>query len=506
MSAESHVPQVAVQNISKRFGGVQALTNVSLEIQRGTIHALLGENGAGKSTLVKILAGAHTADAGNILIRGKKVAIHSPQDARRFGISVVHQELSLFPDLTVLSNVFAGRELYSPLGMLDYGRMEAELKQVMDEVGWWIDVAVPVQSLSLGERQMVEILRAFHQRADLIVLDEPNSALTDRETQALFTIIRRLKSQGSAFLLVSHRLDEVFSIADYITVLRDGKHVATVPTSQLTLREAVVMMVGENQANEEGRREQTAFSNDSPALRVRNLRATIFRDVSFEAPKGEILGFAGLEGAGVQELFAVLFGLGKILDGEILLDGVRYTPKHPQDAIEQGVAFIPADRREEGLLMDRSVGENAVLVILDKVMSRFGFVTDQRLAAAALPHLSAFRVRTPSLSTPVVQLSGGNQQKVVLSKWLARSPRILILNDPTRGIDVGAKREVHTAIRNLADAGLTVLMWSSDASETLDLCDRILVVVRGQLTKTLDPRATSLNQLLLAVFGEDAQE
>jgi ribose transport system ATP-binding protein len=502
LQAEMNVPQVAARNISKRFGGVQALTDVSLVIQRGTIHALLGENGAGKSTLVKILAGVEPADTGQILIRGQWAEIHSPQDARRLGISVVHQELSLFPDLTVLSNVFAGRELYNRLGWLDSRQMKAELQQVMDAVGWWIDPDALVNSLSLGERQMVEILRAFRERADLIILDEPNSALTDRETQALFSIVRQLRSKGCAFLLVSHRLDEVFSIADYITVLRDGKHVATMQAGEVSLREAVVMMVGDNQVSQGEARAPAKLNDKTLLLRVSNLQGAIFEKVSFDAARGEILGFAGLEGSGIQELFSVLFGLEQAVDGEMFLRGTAYKPRHPKDAITQGLGFIPADRKEEGLLMDRSVGENTVLVILDKVMSRLGFITDQQIALKAKPHLMAFRVRTPSLETPVVQLSGGNQQKVVLAKWLANAPSLLILNDPTRGVDVGAKREVHTTIKELTLAGITVLLWSSDAAETLEVTDRILVMSKGRLTREFNPRTTSLNQLLLAVFGE----
>ncbi len=496
--------QVAARHIFKRFGGVQALNNVSLEIRRGTIHALLGENGAGKSTLVKILAGAQSADAGQISIRGQAVVIRSPQDARRLGISVVHQELSLFPDLSVLSNVFAGREVYQGAGWLDFTKMQAELEQVMDEMGWQIDLHASVNSLTLGERQMVEILRALHQRSDLIILDEPNSALTDRETQALFAVIRRLKAQGSAFLLVSHRLDEVFSIADFITVLRDGRHVATRPASQMTVYEAVVMMVGENRAGQDKQRQQVLQRNQEPVLRVQKLSGVAFQDISFEVAEGEILGFAGLEGSGIQELFSVLFGCGKLLSGQMFLNGRQHKPRDPGDAIAQGIAFIPADRKEEGLLMDRSVGENTVLVILDRIMSRFGFVTDRLVEDNAKPHLTAFQVRAPSLSTPVVQLSGGNQQKVVLAKWLARSPTLLILNDPTRGVDVGAKREVHAAVKNLADSGIAVLMWSSDAAETLELCDRVLIMVKGHITQERTPSSTSLNELLLAVFGEDA--
>lgn len=502
------VAQVEVRNISRRFGGVQALANVSLAIRHGTIHALLGENGAGKSTLVKILSGAERPDEGILLVRGQEVDSSSPQAIRQLGIAVVHQELSLFPDLTVWGNVFAGREMYGRLGLLKYADMDRELKQVMEDVGWRIDTSASVQSLSLGERQMVEILRAFQQQADLIILDEPNSALTNRETQALFAMVQRMRSRGRSFLLVSHRLDEVFAVADDVTILRDGRHIATRPIAELAMRDAVAMMIGENQTTEDSRHEgshqgQTGRQHGLPTLRVGDLGDGTFRRVSFEASTGEILGFAGLEGSGVQELFSALFGLRKVRTGEMFLGEVKYAPKHPREAIKYGVAFIPADRKEEGLLMERSVGQNAVLVILDKVATRLGFVADRQIAKRAQPYLSMFRVRTSSLSTPVVQLSGGNQQKVVLAKWLASSPRVLILNDPTRGIDVGAKHEVHTAIKGLATAGITVLMWSSDAGEILDLCNRVLVMTKGHVTREYDPRSTTLNHLLLAAYGED---
>jgi len=501
-SAAPRVAQVTISRLSKRYGGVQALRDVSFAIRQGAIHALLGENGAGKSTLVKILSGAVRPDAGSILVRGQPAPIAAPQDARRFGISVVHQELSLFPDLTVLGNVFAGREVTGRWGRMQRSQMLGELRAVMDAVGWWIDPDAPVGALSLGARQMVEILRAFHQRADLIVLDEPNSALTDRETQALFDLMRRMRAQGRSFLLVSHRLDEVFAIADDVTVLRDGQHMATVPRPRLSLREAVSLMVGENRVAGSPVRAGAAPAGAPPVLRLVDVTAPGLARLSLDTAPGEILGFAGLEGSGVQELFGLLFGRSRLRQGAIFLAGTAYAPRSPRDAIRAGLASIPADRRDEGLLMERSVGENAALVILDRIRSAFGFVTDRRIARAAAPYLATFHVRTPSLAVAVTQLSGGNQQKVVLAKWLAAAPRVLLLNDPTRGVDVAAKREVHNAVKHLADDGITIWMWSSDAAETLELCDRVLVLSRGRRAGEFRPATTTLNQLLLAMFGD----
>jgi ABC-type sugar transport system ATPase subunit len=491
-----------VRNVSKRYGGVQALVDVSLDVARGSIHGLLGENGAGKSTLVKILTGAVRADRGEILVGGQEVQITSPIDARRLGIGAVHQELNLFPDLTVTENVFAGDEPHSALGFVKRRRMVDELKVEMNQVGWWMAIDRPVGDLTLAERQMVEILRAFHQRADLILLDEPNSALTDAETQALFAMMRGLQAQGQSFLLVSHRLDEVFSVADFITILRDGKRVASAPAADLNVGEAVHLMVGSAQESLPVRRSTEGLAQTAPRLTVNGLTARGFADVSFEARPGEILGFAGLEGAGVQAVFAALFGLRKRHAGSMAVDGKPYAPRHPVDAITHGVASIPADRRTDSLLMDRSVGENIVLVVLKRIKSALGFISHKRLTETAGEYAQAFRVRAPSLDSPVVQLSGGNQQKVVLARWLAASPRILLLNDPGRGIDVGAKREVHEAIRRLAASGMSILTWSSEAEETLELCDRVLVMRKGRVIKEVDPSVTSLNDLLLAVAAE----
>jgi len=430
------------------------------------------------------------------------VQITSPIDARRLGIGAVHQELNLFPDLTVLENVFAGDEPHTRLGFVQRRRMVDELNAEMNVVGWWMAIDRPVGNLTLAERQMVEILRAFHQRADLILLDEPNSALTDTETQALFAMMRRLQAQGQSFLLVSHRLDEVFAIADFITILRDGKRVGSAPTTDLNVGEAVRLMVGSAQESQAARRPAAGPAHAKPRLTVSGLTGRGFADVTFEVRPGEILGFAGLEGAGVQAVFAALFGLRKRHAGTMAVDARAYAPRHPVDAIAHGVASIPADRRTDSLLMDRSIGENIVLVVLKRIKSALGFISHRRMSETAGELATAFRVRAPSLDTPVVQLSGGNQQKVVLARWLAASPLILLLNDPGRGIDVGAKREVHEAIRRLAAAGMSILTWSSEAEETLELCDRVLVMRKGRVVKEIDPTTTSLNALLLAVTGE----
>jgi ABC-type sugar transport system ATPase subunit len=498
---EVQPPRFSVREISKRFGGVQALSNVSLDVERGSVHGLLGENGAGKSTLVKILTGSVRPDSGSIFVGGEEVQIATPRAARQLGIGAVHQELNLFPDLTVLSNVFAGIEVHDRLGFLQREHMVQDLRKSMDAVGWLIEPDRLVASLSLAERQMVEILKAFHLGADLILLDEPNSALTEEETQALFGLMRRFQDQHQSFLLVSHRLDEVFEMADHITILRDGRVVASAPRSELSLREAVRLMVGADQAAAI-RAQSAAVHTGPPRLAASDLTTDRFSDVTFDVRPGEIVGFAGLEGAGVQALFRTVFGLRKVRSGRMELDGEPFAPRHPWGAVARGVASIPADRHNDGLFMDRTVGENIVLVILRRVMSALGFVRKRRIEETAERYATAFRVRTPSLHSRVVQLSGGNQQKVVLAKWLATSPKVLVLNDPGRGIDVGAKREVHDAIRKLAAQGMAILMWSSEADELLQLCDRILVMRKGRLIREFLPSRTSRQELLLSMSAE----
>jgi ABC-type sugar transport system ATPase subunit len=489
---------VAARSVSKRYGGVQALQDASLDIRPGTVHGLLGENGAGKSTLVKILAGAVMPDSGTIHVAEEPVQFGSPADARRRGIAVVHQELSLFPHLTVPSNVYAGRELHGAFGSLRTQRMHDELVATLDDIGWAVPLDRPVGRLSLAEQQMVEIVRAFHHRADLVLLDEPNSALTEAESEDLFAAVRRFRARGQAFLLVSHRLDEVLAIADEVTILRDGKVVHRSRAAELTVRDTVRLMVGAVSTTVHARESSTV---GPVSLEVEDLRAGRLEALSFDVREGQIVGIAGLEGAGVQDLFDALFGVRQHEAGTCRFAGEAYAPASPADAIVRGVASIPADRRTDGLLMARPVSENIVLVILDRLRSRRWFVADRAIRQTAQRFVERFRIRAASVDSSVTTLSGGNQQKVVLSKWLATRPKLLLLNDPTRGIDVGAKAEVHDVIRELAADGMAILVWSSEYDELLGLCDRILVLHEGRLFREVDPATTTRRDLLLAVVG-----
>ncbi len=505
-AATGHALRVAVEGISKRYGGVHALSEVSLAIRPGTVHALLGENGAGKSTLVKVLSGATQPDAGRILVSGEPRIIADPAEARRNGIAVVHQELSLFPSLTVLSNVYAGHEYHDRLGIMDEPRMRRDLRTTLDEVGWSIPTGRTVGRLTLAQQQMVEIVRAFHFGADLILLDEPNSALTEHETEALYASVRRFRERGQTFLLVSHRLDEVLGIADDVTVLRDGRVVHSGPAAELTVRSIVALMIGD--AARQDRRATRQRKTDPPVrLSVTDLSTGPAHDLSFEVREGEVLGFAGLEGSGVTEVFGALFGERRADGGSFTLDGRPFRPRSPADAVRYGLASIPADRRTGGLLMEHPIGLNIALVVLDRLRGRFGLVSDAKVAASARTHMDRLRIRARSERVPAGHLSGGNQQKVVLAKWLEAKPRVLLLNDPLRGIDVGAKAEIRDVILELADSGISVLVWSSEAEELLGMCDRIVVLRKGSVTATLEPASTDRRTLLLAVVGDaEAQD
>ncbi len=451
-------PAVAVRSISKHYGATRALTDVGLEIGAGTVHALLGENGAGKSTMVKILAGAVAPDAGEIIIGGRPVTLRAPAEARREGIAVVHQELSLFPALPVVSNVYAGNELSDRLGGMRLDAMRAALETTLAEVGWNIPLDRPVGTLTLAEQQMVEIVRAIHFNARLVLLDEPNSALTESESVALFDAVRRLRAKGQAFLLVSHRLDEVLAIADHVTILRDGRLVHSAPASTLTIKDCVQFMVGSTESIAPRRTAAKAPAGPVRLLAER-VAAGNLRELSLGVRRGEVVGVAGLEGSGVQALFEMLFGTRPLEQGSVAIDGAAYAPRSPADAIAAGVASIPADRRTEGLLADRTIADNIVLVILRRLQSILGFLRDDTLRATARQFADRFRIKAAGVDAGVMTLSGGNQQKVVLAKWLATKPGVLLLNDPTRGIDVGAKAEVHAVVRELAAEGVAVLVW-----------------------------------------------
>lgn len=474
---------IRLDHVVKRFGGITAVNDVSFGIERGEIHAVVGENGAGKSTIMKMLAGVHGPDSGTLVLRGEPVVIRDPLHARQLGVSIVFQELNLFPHLTVAGNIFANREETGAGGLLAERQMVTATRQVLHEMGVTLDPHVKVGRLTVAEKQLVEIARTLQQRSDIIIMDEPNSALSAAETERLFTLLRRLRDQGLTIIYVSHRLEEVFAIAERITVIRDGRYQGTWPIPEITIPEVIAQMIGRRLGDAFPVRQDV--HNDAPVrVAVQGLRPV--KDVGpidFAVRSGEILGFAGLEGSGINDVFNVLFGLTRPLAGTVAYKGSSIPPRSPFEAIKQGIALVPANRRDEGLMTAWSVRRNASLAVLDKLLDRLGLIDRSRERGLADEYVRKLHVATDSIDKRVVNLSGGNQQKVVVAKWLATGPEILILNDPTRGIDVGAKSEIYALCDELARSGLALLFTSSEIEETLGVCDRILVFHRGRVIR-----------------------
>ncbi|CAN5818881.1 sugar ABC transporter ATP-binding protein [soil metagenome] len=472
---------VRLEQINKRFGGVTALRDVSFSIARGEIHALVGENGAGKSTLMKILAGIYQPDSGHVFLRGEPVTLNSPLVAQRAGVSIVSQELALFPHLSISANMFVNREETFGGGILNERAMREASRQVLQEMGVGLDPSRKVSSLTVGEKQMVEIARTLQQQSDIVIMDEPNSALNATESERLFDILRRLRERGLTIIYVSHRLEEVFAISDRITVVRDGQYQGTWNIRDTTVPKVITAMIG--------RQLEGAFptrppvQDDAPVvLSVDNLAAEPgLHDVSFDLRAGEILGFAGLEGSGIDEIFTVLFGLRQPTNGRLAFADGRSRPRSPFEAIRQGLALVPANRREEGLLTSWSIRRNTSLAILDRLLVALGVIDLKAERGLARDYVGRLNVATDSIDKRVINLSGGNQQKVVLAKWMATGPTILLLNDPTRGVDVGAKSEIYRLCDELAREGLALLFTSSEVEETIGVCDRVMVMYRGRV-------------------------
>jgi ABC-type sugar transport system ATPase subunit len=474
---------IRLDHVVKRFGGITAVNDVSFGINRGEIHAVVGENGAGKSTIMKMLAGVHQPDSGSLVLRGEQVTIADPLHARRLGVSIVFQELNLFPHLTVAANIFANRETTVGPGLLNERQMVAATNVVLRDMAVTLDPHARVGKLSVAEKQLVEIARTLEQRSEIIIMDEPNSALSAAETERLFTLLRRLRDQGLTIIYVSHRLEEVFAIADRISVIRDGRYQGTWPIAETSIPDVIAQMIGRRLGETFPHRE--GVSRDAPvAVAVNGMRiGSQVGPIDFEVRSGEILGFAGLEGSGVHDIFHMLFGLTKPSAGQVIYKGRSTPPRSPFEAIKQGFALVPANRREEGLMTSWSIRRNASLAVLDKLLDRLGLIDRAKERGLANEYVRKLNVATDSVDKRVINLSGGNQQKVVVAKWLATGPEILVLNDPTRGIDVGAKSEIYALCDELARGGLALLFTSSEIEETLGVCDRILVFHKGRIIR-----------------------
>jgi ribose transport system ATP-binding protein len=499
-------PLLRVEGISKAFPGVQALSNVTLEARGGEILALVGENGAGKSTLIHILAGAYHPDAGTIYLGGQEVAFHSTQAAEQAGVSVVFQELSLVPNLTVAENVFANSQPLGPLGLIDQRAMFARTRELLDLFRVDFRPGVQVGKLSMGNQQMVEIVKALARNAKVLVLDEPTSSLTLQEAARLFERLNQLRSQGLAIIYVSHHLEEVLEISDRVAVLRDGKFVGVRPTAELNEHQIVSMMVG---------RELEAFADRGAereagpeAMRVEGFaRRGVFEDISFTLHEGEVLTFFGLVGAGRTEVARALMGLDSGATGTVKLAGKGgLKPVHitePSSAMKAGMAYLSEDRKNEGLFLDKTITENFLAPNLQQV-SPGGWLRWDALNKLALQYTRQLEVKTPSLKQKLRNLSGGNQQKVFLGQWLARDPRILIVDEPTRGIDVGTKQEIHKLLRELAAGGKAVMVISSDLPEALRVSDRIAVMRGGKLVDIVPGRGATEEQIMALAAGVTA--
>ena len=494
-------PFIELDRVSKRFGGVTALGQVSFEIRCGEVYAVVGENGAGKSTLMKLLAGVHEPDEGEIRLAGRRVRLKNAREARSQGIGIVFQELNLFPHRTVAANVFANREVTRRWGWIDRRAMREATRRVLAELGAPLSPDALVGPLAIGEKQLVEIARTLEQEPRIIILDEPNSALNEAESQRLFDIVRRLRERSITIVYVSHRLEEVFAIADRITVLRDGRYQGTSTTAATSIPQIITAMIGRRL--DPPSPERAPRSAPGPVvLQVRELRqAGRLGPISFTARAGEIVGFAGLEGAGVDELFHVLFGLSPRTSGEILLRDEPQRATSPLAAMRRGWALIPANRREQGLMMDWSIARNATLLVLGKVLNRLRLIAKSVVRRTTDECVRRFGIATDNQDKKVVNLSGGNQQKVLLAKWLATDPGILILNDPTRGVDVGAKWEIHELCQRLAAEGMTILMTSSEAGEILGLADRVLVLSKGRVLQEFQRGEITKAGLMHAMAG-----
>ncbi|WP_378956115.1 sugar ABC transporter ATP-binding protein [Pelosinus sp. sgz500959] len=495
-----NTPLLIMKGITKSFPGVKALQDVELTLLAGEVHFLLGENGAGKSTLMKILSGVYHKDAGETWINGELVEISSPRKASAYGIGIIHQEMNLVPELTVWENIYLGRELTDLFGFLKAETMKDQTTILLSKLGSDIDPAATVSSLSIGEQQMVEIAKALSYETKILIMDEPTAALTERETQKLFQIVRQLATSGVGIIYISHRMEELFALSNRVTVLRDGTYVGTVETKEITFNDLIKMMVGRDMTT---RFPKEVAEFGAEVLRVEGLgRQGELENISFSVRSGEIVGMAGLMGSGRTEVGRAIFGADPIEKGTIFLDGQKCTINSPADAIRVGIGLITEDRKHQGLVLGMSVGENISLASLAQFCAN-GFINDDQEEEMIAGNIEKLKVRTPGATQLVKNLSGGNQQKVVIAKWLATCPKVLIMDEPTRGVDVGAKAEIYHIMNMLTSAGVGILMISSELPEILGMSDRVLVMHRGKLVAEMPVNeATQETIMSYAAGGE----
>src|SRR5258706_37041 len=490
-----------VKNISKRFGNVEVLHRISFSLRAGEIHALLGENGAGKSTLVKVMTGVHQPDGGEIYLNDNQVHFSNTRDSRHMGIAAIYQELSLFPDLDVAENIFVGRQPTTKDGRVDWRKIYKESASLLTSLGVSLDLKKKARHLSKAQQQMVEIARAFSINARILIMDEPTSSLTLNEVADLFRVVRRLREQGTGIVFISHRLEELFELADSVTVLRDGNYIDTRPMSEISRDELIRLMVGRSIAN---LYPTLNVQSGKTVLQVANLSHTgLFENISFELHSGEILGLAGLVGSGRTDLARAIFGVEPPTSGTILVDGQEVGITSPHQAIRLGLAYVPEDRQVHGLIPAMDIVSNVSLPVLEEYAS-LGWLQAKAERTAVFGAARQMEVRANNIRQKARELSGGNQQKVGLAKWLSTNPRILILDEPTRGIDVGTKVAVHALMSKLASEGLAILMISSELPEILGMSDRVIVLREGHITGQFT-RAEATKEKILSAATQDAR-
>lgn len=484
---------VQMEGIDKSFPGVHALDKCRFDLYRGEVHALVGENGAGKSTLMKVLTGIYQKDEGKIQYKGSEIHIKNPKEAQNLGIGIIHQELNLMPHLNVAENIYISREHMTGI-FLDNKRTNAEARRLLETLNIHIDPLTKMHDLSVAKQQMVEIAKALSFKSEVLIMDEPTAALTDSEIEDLFRFIRDLKNQGVGIVYISHRMDELKKISDRITVMRDGQYVDTVITADTEIDQIIQMMVG-RVIYEEPKIASTVPADAPVVLQVKNLRSRVVKDVSFELKKGEILGFAGLMGAGRTETARLICGADPMINGEIFVDGKKVEIKNPGDAVNSGIGYLSEDRKRYGLAIGLSVTNNSILASLENY-TRFGLISNKKTEKITNEYIKKINIKTPSNAQLVKNLSGGNQQKVVLSKWLIKNSSVLIFDEPTRGIDVGAKSEIYKLMNELVREGKSIIMISSELPELMRMSDRIAVMCEGALTGIVDIKNATQEKIM----------
>ncbi|WP_097028387.1 sugar ABC transporter ATP-binding protein [Clostridium peptidivorans] len=490
--------EVVMKGISKSFGSVKVLENAQIHVKDKEIHAFMGENGAGKSTMMKILTGVYTKDSGEIIINGSKQNIQSIEDSEKLKIAIIHQELNVLKEMSIVDNMFLGREIKKRFGFVDKKRMEEIAREKLNTLGLDIDPNTPIKDIPIGRRQLVEIAKALLLDAELIIMDEPTAALTEKETELLFKVIRELKDKGVSFIYISHRMEEIFELCDAITVLRDGKYVGTKSIKDTSFDEVVSMMVGYDIDDRFPRIDKTP---GEVVLSVKGLtKKGKFKDVSFEVRSGEVLGFSGLMGAGRTDIMHGIFGSIHCDSGSIYIDNKEVKISSPIVAKELGIGFITEDRKNEGLILEASVSKNMILPSLNEFKKNL-FMDEDKISEVVDKFIKKLNIKTPNQHINVGRLSGGNQQKVVIAKWLVTKPKILILDEPTRGVDIGAKREIYEIINELKKQGVAIIVVSSELPEVLGISDRIAVMHEKKLKKIFDIKDATQEKIMEYATG-----